>query len=131
MTPLEALGFPLEGDRFRLEPDQHRDRQGAAVMVAIIRLRDQAIVGGIALSHDSPTGTLTIERLCVDEPQRGYGAGSEAAALLLAAAESSFEHVRAWAPPRLGLAVYFWVRMGLRPLHGEGPEGGIWFERRR
>jgi hypothetical protein len=34
-----------------------------------------------------------------------------------------------WAPPDLGLAVYFWSRMGLRPLNGPGPDGGIWFER--
>ena len=50
--------------------------------------------------------------------------------LFLAAAAPAYAEIKAWAPPDLGLAVYFWVRMGLSPLHGEGPDGGIWFERR-
>ena len=72
---------------------------------------------------------LIIRTLCIDSARRGYGAGTEAAQMLLEAARGKADTVRAWAPPDLGLAVYFWIRMGLQPLHGEGPEGGIWFER--
>lgn len=76
-------------------------------------------------------GRLTIESLCIDEQRRGYGAGSAAArALIGAAREAGFASVRAWAPPGRGLAVYFWFRMGLHPLAGPGPDGGIWLERR-
>ena len=47
-------------------------------------------------------------------------------ALLLTAAcdNAGVPLLRAWAPPHLGLSVYFWIRMGFSPLHGEGPEGG-------
>jgi hypothetical protein len=73
---------------------------------------------------------LVVESLCIDEALRGYGRGSDAARMLTSmAAARGWRRLRAWAPPDRGLAVYFWVRMGLRPLFGDGPDGGIWFER--
>jgi GNAT superfamily N-acetyltransferase len=73
---------------------------------------------------------LFIAELCIQPACRGYGLGTETARLVREAAEAGpWRVLRAWAPPDLGLAVYFWCRMGLRPLHGEGPDGGIWFER--
>jgi len=69
-----------------------------------------------------------IERLCIEEEARGYGAGSGAATALLRALGRRHPIVRTWAPPDRGLAVYFWVRMGFRPRHGEGPDGGLLFE---
>ncbi len=72
--------------------------------------------------------TPVIQRLCIREEARGYGAGSGAARALLRALGRRYPVVRTWAPPDRGLAVYFWVRMGFRPLAGEGPEGGLWFE---
>jgi GNAT superfamily N-acetyltransferase len=74
-------------------------------------------------------GTLHIAALAIHEQHRGYGAGSEAARLLVEAAGESAVRMTAWAPPHLGLAVYFWFRMGLRPVPGEGPAGGLLFER--
>jgi hypothetical protein len=66
----------------------------------------------------------------VEPAARGYGLGSEAAGLLRdAAARAGFATLRARSHPDLGLSVYFWTRMGLHPLVGPGPEGGIWFER--
>ncbi|MDE2934036.1 MAG: hypothetical protein OXS47_09250 [Chloroflexota bacterium] len=84
------------------------------------------VVGEVSvdLSGDVPF----IERLCIDEEARGYGAGSGAATALLKTLRRRYPVVRTWAPPDRGLAVYFWVRMGFRPLHGEGPDGGLWFE---
>jgi hypothetical protein len=74
---------------------------------------------------------LTIRGLSIEAAHRSYGCGSEAGWLTVRAAEvAGFELLRAWAPPDLGLAVYFWFRMGFRPVHGEGPDGGIWMERR-
>ena len=114
------LEFPLSGFRFRLE----RKAGGASV----IRRTDQLLVGTFSLEVESET--LTVRSLCIEPAYRSYGAGSEAAQLLVTAAGAAgFARIRAWAHPQLGLSAYFWGRMGLRPLHGEGPEGGIWYER--
>jgi len=117
-----ALVFPLLGERVRLEAPV------AGGAVVIVRLSDSATVG--AVTFEANAATLTIQSLCIDSPARSYGCGSEAAWLLVRAAEASgYQLLRSWAPPTLGLAVYFWFRMGFHPLHGEGPEGGIWLER--
>ena len=97
-------------------------------LLAIVRLTDGKRVGELHVEK-IPNG-LYIERLCVDTPFRSYGAGSEAAWLLAAAArEAGVSRLTSRAHPNLGLSVYFWSRMGFSPKHGEGPEGGIWFER--
>ncbi|MGE3076799.1 MAG: GNAT family N-acetyltransferase [Dehalococcoidia bacterium] len=118
---LDDLPLPLSGERFRIE------RSGDSVQIA--RLDDGSKVGSIAV--EPREDGLFIRSLCVDEAHRSYGAGSEAARLFNRACEAAnVPVVRAWAAPNLGLSVYFWIRMGFRPLHGVGPEGGIWFERR-
>lgn len=118
---VDALALPAEGARFRLE----RGSSG----VAVIRLTDGVAVGRMQL--ETRDGGLFVRSLCIDAEHRGYGAGSEAATLLNRLCdEAKVPAVKAWAAPNLGLSVYFWIRMGFRPLHGEGPEGGIWFERR-
>ncbi|MCC6382496.1 MAG: hypothetical protein IT304_08295 [Dehalococcoidia bacterium] len=74
---------------------------------------------------------MVVEELCVDGPARGYGLGSEAARLLReAAVAAGWPFLRAPAPADRGLALYFWFRMGLHPLFGPGPAGGLWMERR-
>ena len=118
---LPQLGLPLQGSRIRIEKTNR-------TCASVVRLADELIVGSFELEVEG--STLTIRSLCIEPPYRSYGAGSEAAQLLIAAAETAgFTHARAWAHPKLGLSAYFWGRMGLRPLHGEGPEGGIWYER--
>ncbi len=117
---ITTLPLPLTGARVRLEASPDGG-------ISIIRLADNATVGSERLSQTG--GVLTIDALCIDAPHRGYGCGSEAAALIVDAAADSYRAIRASAPPDLGLAAYFWSRMGLRPLHGPGPAGGIWFER--
>ena len=121
--PLRAA-FPLRGPRAILALADGE----AASRGAILRASDAAKAGTFSLS---PAGhVLTIEELCIDEAWRGYGLGSDAARLIRAfAGRAGFATIRAPAPPGLGLSVYFWTRMGLHPLHGEGPGGGIWFER--
>ena len=116
-----ALALPVEGERFRLE----RSDDG----VSVVRLADQISVGRLDV-EEIPEGLL-LRSLCIDEAHRSYGAGSEAARLFNRACdEARVPVVRTSAPPDRGLSVYFWIRMGYRPLHGEGPDGGIWFERR-
>jgi len=116
-----ALQLPLQGERVRLEPDG----EGSA---RIIRLADSERTGHVFWEQHGDA--LFVRELCIDTPHRGFGLGSESARLLIqAAAEGGWRIVRAWAPPDLGLATYFWIRMGLCPRFGEGPDGGIWFER--
>lgn len=112
--------FPLTGERFMLEAGE----PGKAM---VVRVADGRAIG--ALEYELAGRTVTIRSLCIDKEQRSYGAGSEAAWLFVRATEGAGLALRAWAPPDLGLAVYFWARMGFRALHGEGPDGGIWFER--
>ena len=117
----EDLALPVVGDRFRLE------RAGGGLEVA--RLSDGERVGTMQVEHAD--GSLFVRALCIDEAHRSYGAGSESALLFNRACDAAgVAVVRTWAPPDRGLAVYFWIRMGYRPLGGEGPDGGIWFERR-
>jgi N-acetylglutamate synthase-like GNAT family acetyltransferase len=110
-------------------PGERFDLESTGDGFSIVRKRDQARVGAVVLDREETR--TTIRSLCVDEAHRSYGAGSEAARLFTGAADADgVPLLRAWAHPNLGLSVYFWIRMGFSPLHGEGPEGGIWFERR-
>ncbi len=118
---LDDLELPAVGERFRLE------RAGDAV--AVVRLADNVSVGTMRI--EGTEDGLLVQTLCIDEAHRSYGAGSEAALLFNRSCDAAgVPLVRTWAPPDRGLAVYFWIRMGYRPLGGEGPDGGIWFERR-
>lgn len=112
------LAWPLEGSRVRVVAP------GGDAEAHILRTSDGNDVGAVALRRDGDG--VFIEALCIDEAFRGYGLGSETARLVIdAVIGAGFGHVRAWAPPNLGLAVYFWFRMGLRPVHGPGPGGGL------
>ena len=117
----EGRPLQLEGLRVRIEE--------AAGGLVVTRKDSGERVGTVVAEVED--GALFVRSLYVEEGHRGFGLGSETAHLLREAAEAAgFVALRAWAPPERGLAVYFWCRMGLRPLHGEGPEGGIWMERR-
>jgi hypothetical protein len=91
------------------------------------------VADGTAVGHvrtEERGDALFIVELVIEEAARGYGLGSEAAALVRGYTEvGPWARLQAWAPPDRGLAVYFWIRMGLRPLHGEGPDGGLLLER--
>ena len=117
------ITLPLAGTRVRIEfPDDEGN-------LPIFRLRDGARVGRVVIEERG--STFFVQTLCIDAAERSYGCGSEAGWLLVRAAEAvGYEFIRSWAPPELGLAVYFWFRMGLGALHGPGPDGGIWMERR-
>jgi hypothetical protein len=122
MTGGSGLGLPVTGERFRLEAAG----PGAIRVVEVASGRSAGVI-----ELEIAGGEVTVRSCCVDPARRGYGAGSEAMMLLIhACATAGVGAVRAWAPGGNGLAVYFWVRMGLRPVFGEGPDGGIWFERR-
>jgi ribosomal protein S18 acetylase RimI-like enzyme len=111
------------GERVHLVP-------GGADRLAILRASTGEALGRVEVRGGLAPGELLIWELCIEREHRGYGAGSEAARLLAGAAKAAgWTSLRARAHPEYGLSVYFWIRMGFRPLHGEGPEGGIWFVR--
>lgn len=113
------------GERVSLRP-------AGPARLDVVRTRDRAVVGSLEVQEGRLPAELVIWQLCIEPPERGYGCGSEAALLAVQRAfGAGWETLRARAHPEFGLSVYFWVRMGFRPLHGEGPEGGIWLERRR
>jgi len=117
-----GLALPVLGERFRLEEASWGE-------LAVVRIADSLPVGKIEL--ETAREGVVVRSLCIDEAYRSYGAGSEAALLLNhACGAANVPVVHSWAPPDRGLAVYFWIRMGYRPIHGEGRSGGIWFERR-
>ena len=122
MSEPRALPQRIAGERVTL-----RRAEGDAPVRYEVRWRGKReVIGEVAvdLSGEGPF----ISRLCIDEGARGYGAGSGAATALLGSLAHRYTVVRTWAPPDRGLAVYFWVRMGFRPVAGEGPDGGLWFE---
>ncbi len=120
--------FPLTGARTRLEYGEQSLALPTRVNLRVVRLADGAVAGSVTLEVQA--GALIIQALCIESGFRSYGLGSECGALLRGLAErGSWTLLRAWAAPGLGLSAYFWTRMGLHPIHGEGPEGGIWFER--
>ena len=122
---MTTLAWPLEGERVVIQAGAGPDD------VVIVRRADGAVAGAATLGSESG-GSLVIERLCIDTGMRGYGLGSEAARLVLdAATAAGYHEVQAWAPPDRGLAVYFWCRMGLRPVFGAGRSGGLEFVRAR
>ena len=110
--------LPANGARHRLEVTP-----GGA---AIVRLSDDSVVGDVSFSLAE--SNLAIVCISIAEGARGFGAGSEAIRLLLDAA-SGISTATAVAPPGLGLPVYFWSRMGFRPLFGTGEGRGLRFFR--
>ncbi len=126
---IEPSAFPLSGKRARLEYARG-GREGVAsrVELRVVRVADSALAGLVTLEVEADA--LVVRALCIESAFRSYGLGSECGALLRGYAEQGpWTVLRASAAPNLGLSAYFWTRMGLHPLHGEGPDGGIWFER--
>lgn len=123
---MSARGWPrrIAGERVTLRRDD--SEAGGTIAYGIHRKGGREAIGRAAITVTD--GAPVVERLCIDEGARGYGAGSETAALLLETLARRHAVARAWAPPDRGLAVYFWIRMGFRPLAGAGPNGGLWFE---
>ncbi len=120
---VNTLAWPLEGSRVVVRPPHGGGES------TIVRTNGGAAVGRVGVSIESDR-VLLIEGIEIEAELRGYGLGSEAARLVLdAAVEAGFREVRAWAPPDRGLAVYFWFRMGLRPVFGAEPRGGLAFVR--
>jgi GNAT superfamily N-acetyltransferase len=81
------------------------DSEGAAIGLAVV------------LKDLPAAGSATVPFLAVDPDRRFRGLGGEAALALDGHLRSQgFEKVYAPVPDGRGLAVYFWLRLGFRPL---------------
>ena len=90
----------------------------AGLGVRIADLSDETLGMALAL-HAAPTaGTASIPLLTIAPAQRFVGLGSEAGLALETRIRSRWgaERVYAPVPDGRGLAVYFWLRLGYRPL---------------
>ena len=96
-------------------------RDGESVQrLAIVRLQDQALIGGLAFRILS--GRLIVDSIVISRDSRAWGYGSEAVQLLegevvrMNLAKQFMSDVTR----QHGRCLYFWLRLGYRPL----PEGG-------
>ena len=110
----------------------------------LISAADEASIGLAVVLRAAPApGCATVPFLAIDPARRFRGLGGEAGiALDRHLRASGFEKVYAPVPDRRGLAVYFWLRLGFRPLttpDSPGPllgltsesKPGIWMLRDR
>ena len=71
--------------------------------------------GLIALALDDPKpGWVTVPLLAVAATEK-RDVAAQAVAVLEAELHGQARHIRAAAPPDVGLALYFWLRLGYRP----------------
>ena len=71
--------------------------------------------GLIALALDDPEpGWATVSLLAIAAPEH-RDLAAQAVAVLEADLHEQTSHIRAAAPPDVGLALYFWLRLGYRP----------------
>ena len=105
----------------------------------LISDREDAAIGVAVVLRDAPhAGCATLPFLAIDPARRFRGLGGEAGLALDAYLRSQgVEKVYAPVPDGRGLAVYFWLRLGFRPLLlpespgpliglSSGPKAGIW-----
>jgi len=81
----------------------------------IVRRADGVAVGEVECRADElAEGGLTFESVEIEAGQRGWGYGSEAVQLL--EAEGKAERFLARVDVTNGLGLYFWLRLGYRPV---------------
>jgi ribosomal protein S18 acetylase RimI-like enzyme len=97
-------------------PDEASLR-AAAGRSDVLLFRDRAGEAFIAYDIDAPVpGAVRIELLAVAPDRRRLGLGSRAALALEKRIGRSAERIYVAVPATTGLALYFWLRLGYRPL---------------
>lgn len=96
----------------------------------LVVLTDDQPVGVLVLADEA--ATTRIDRLAIAAPLRNLGLGAEA--VYAAEALRSSRFVLAGVPLQNGLAIYFWLRVGYRPLYPSPetaalPPGRLWMRR--
>jgi GNAT superfamily N-acetyltransferase len=82
----------------------------------VLRYEDRAGGAFLACSSGPGRGSARIDLLAVAPDQRRLGIGGRAALALERRLARSTRRVYVAVPSRLGLALYFWLRLGYRPL---------------
>jgi ribosomal protein S18 acetylase RimI-like enzyme len=100
---------PLRWDGFRR--DLGRGRK------PLLITRDEVPVG-LAIVRLPAGGQVRLEALAIEATQRNLGLGTEA--VLLLEAQFGGPALVAGVPVTNGLAIYFWLRAGYRPLYPRG-----------
>jgi len=103
----------------------------AATEGLLISDSDGAKIGVALVQRDAPSkGSASVPFIAIDRERRFRGLGGEAGLALDAYLRSQgVEKVYASVPDGRGLAVYFWLRLGLRPLlQGESPGAVLGFD---
>lgn len=97
-------------------------RRGCCQLLAIVELGTGSVVGLMEF-EDLGTGSMGVTFLAIAASRRGFGFGSEAVRLLEEEMLMNGEarRLRADVSVRNGLGVYFWLRVGYRPM-GNGRE---------
>ena len=96
-------------------------REGvSAQRLAIVRLHDQVLIGGLAFRIRS--GQLTVDSIVIAKDSRARGYGSEAVQLLEGEAirMTLARQFMSDVTRQHGRCLYFWLRLGYRPLPEDG-----------
>ena len=93
-------------------------------LLAIVRPNDDQPIG--LLEYETANGWVTVPFIALAKAYRGWGYGSEAVRLLeeWTVREGIADRFRAEVDVRNGLGLYFWLRLGYRPL-GAAEEGRV------
>ena len=118
-----------EGPRVRLRPMRREDTHvvkallperddGSGVLVICRTGDDDAPIGVLHYQPSQPSeGGATITWVALAEGERRWGLGQDAVRLFEeVAGRHGVRAFRAQVPVSLGLALYFWLRLGYRPL---------------
>jgi len=111
---------PAAGHRVALREATQEERatlgwEAGASILTITRPNEPTPAGAIAFTIEGDT--LTVLRMEIAPEARGWGLGSEAVRQIerWAERERGLQRFEAIIPADLGLALYFWLRLGYRP----------------
>jgi ribosomal protein S18 acetylase RimI-like enzyme len=125
LRPLRASDLPALSDWLprtaaELGCDRWADEQalrGALATAGKLLYSDERGEAFVAYATHTPLPhSARIDLLAVAPGRRRLGSGSRAALALERRLARSIERVYVLVPSRLGLALYFWLRLGYRPL---------------
>lgn len=113
---LPAVSSQIGCDRWAA-PDTIRDAVGQDGIFAI---DEGGPLGVLSLELDAPEkASASIRMLAVEPARRRLGFGGRAALALERRLRKSVRRIYVLVPARIGLALYFWLRLGYQPLTHE------------
>jgi GNAT superfamily N-acetyltransferase len=118
-TDIESLAWlPAVAEKSGFDRWSSSDALGAAIGDNRLLCIDESGPQGIieyALDHPVPAAAC-VRFLAVDPSHRRLGIGGRAALALERRLKRSTDRIYVSVPARVGIALYFWLRLGYRPL---------------